>query len=264
MAITITIGNQKGGTGKSSTSCMLGYILAKKGYKTLLVDLDPQANSTKTLWLTNNTEQKISRTLMYGLTEGDLFNIPINIVKNLDLLPSHKDLEYLPQFLYEKFTIAKERDTYLARLLTPIKNLYDIIIIDTPPMALNFTINALCASDYVIIALQTQERSYNGANNYIEQISDVQNLYDLDLKILGIVRVLVDNKGKIDSMIGNEVVEVFGDYVFNTIIPCMQRVKRYDITGITNTDYHDNKCQEKYDLLANEIVERIKEYEQNR
>lgn len=258
--ITITIGNQKGGVSKTTTTCMLAYSLANKGYKTLVVDLDPQGNATKLLWLTSKEDKPIKNTLMSGLLERNLQDIRYNVMENLDMLPSHVDLELLPEWLFEN-VVKKDRDLYLANLLQPLKLEYDFILIDTPPMALTFTKNAVCSSDFVLIVLQTQERSLTGAEYYIQQIAKLKEAHNLEVDIIGLVRVLVKNQGTIDNYISNKALESYGEFVFNTVIPNMERLKRYDVTGIQRDDHHDDRVMDKYNDLADELIERLKKEE---
>lgn len=261
-ATTITIGNQKGGVSKTTTSCLLGYSLAKIGIRTLVVDLDPQSNATKLLMLTNQLNNEnitiINKTLMKGIQDNNLEDIPVNIIDNLDLLPSFIDFEDFPKFLFKNTNTDLEEDFYLSNLIKPLKKKYDLILIDVPPMSLEITKNAVTSSDFILIALQTQERALTGAENYVKQLVNLQRKYNLDLEVIGVLQVLLKNNGSIDKYIQNKSIEIFGENnIFKTIIPQMERIKRFDVTGITDEDMHDKKVLNLYSNLANELLSRL-------
>lgn len=195
-AITLTVGNFKGGVGKTTNSILIAYTLAQKGIKTLVIDLDPQANATKTLTLTklNQDEDGIltfEKTLMRGIADNKIDDLPIKIIDNLFLMPSNIDFEEFAKFLYQNTDNQTDEDFYFSKLLDPIKESFDIIIIDVPPMSKEITRNAVTSSDYVLISLQTQEHSLTGAENYIEELNKLNEKYDLNLTVVGLLPVLL-------------------------------------------------------------------------
>lgn len=267
-AITITIGNYKGGVGKTTNAVLIGYMLAKKGIKTLVVDLDPQANATKTLMLTRLANQNdddimtIKKTLMVGISEGSLEDLPINVVDNLDILPSNIDFEDFAKYLYKVTNSSEEEDFLISNLLEPLKSKYDIILIDVPPMSKEVTRNAVVASDYVLISLQTQESSLTGAENYINELDKISNQYDLNLIVLGIIPILLENKGTVDRYIIEQAKEEFGEAnLFEHIVRRMERIKRFFINGITEKDRFDNAVIATYDQVTDEFIKRLNYYE---
>lgn len=266
-AITITIGNYKGGVGKTTNAVLIGYMLAKKGIKTLVVDLDPQANATKTLMLTrsanrDNDIMTIKKTLMVGIAEGSLVDLPINVVDNLDVLPSNIDFEDFAKYLYKVTNSSQEEDFLISNLLEPLKSKYDIILIDVPPMSKEVTRNAVVASDYVLISLQTQESSLTGAENYINELDKISNQYDLNLIVLGILPILLENKGTVDRYIIEQAKEEFGEAnLFEHIVRRMERIKRFFINGITEKDRFDNAVIATYDQVTDEFIKRLNYYE---
>lgn len=267
-AITITVGNYKGGVGKTTNSVLIGYTLAKKGVKTLVVDLDPQANATKTLMLTKMASEDdgnittIDKTIMRAIAEGDLSDIQTKVMDNLYLLPSNIDFEEFPRYLFKNSLNQKEEDFFIDSLLKPLKENYDIIIIDVPPMSKEVTRNAVTTSDYILISLQTQERSLTGAENYISELNKINSAYDLDLTVVGLLPVLLKNKGTVDEYILETAKESFGeDNIFKAIIPQMERIKRFDVNGITDKDRHDEKVLKKYRQVTDELIERLNFYE---
>lgn len=266
-AITLTVGNLKGGVGKTTNSILIAYTLAQKGIKTLVIDLDPQANATKTLTLTklNQDEDGIltfEKTLMRGIADNKIDDLPIKIIDNLFLMPSNIDFEEFAKFLYQNTDNQTDEDFYFSKLLDPIKESFDIIIIDVPPMSKEITRNAVTSSDYVLISLQTQEHSLTGAENYIEELNKLNEKYDLNLTVVGLLPVLLKNTGTVDEYIIENAKEIFGESnIFSTIVPQMERIKRFDINGITNHDRHDLKVLQKYNEVTDELITRLNFYE---
>lgn len=266
-AITLTVGNFKGGVGKTTNSILIAYTLAQKGIKTLVIDLDPQANATKTLTLTklNQDEDGIltfEKTLMRGIADNKIDDLPIKIIDNLFLMPSNIDFEEFAKFLYQNTDSQTDEDFYFSKLLDPIKESFDIIIIDVPPMSKEITRNAVTSSDYVLISLQTQEHSLTGAENYIEELNKLNEKYDLNLTVVGLLPVLLKNTGTVDEYIIDNAKEIFGESnIFSTIVPQMERIKRFDINGITNHDRHDLKVLQKYNEVTDELITRLNFYE---
>lgn len=286
----ILYGNMKGGVGKTTNSVMTAYQLAKLGYKTLVCDLDPQANATqllrRTYGLQHGTDLQIDKTMMVALTEENIKSAIVNIMDNLYLLPSSEDFKNYPDFLEMKFMLDKEkieagnsntlqseiskvkeqRIAYFAKQLAKVRDEYDFIIIDVPPTLSIFTDSAIYATDYIIIVLQTQQRSLDGAETFFEYLQQMYNDYaNIDFDILGVLAVLLKNNVGLDSQILKDAEADFGkDMLFNQIIRHMERLKRYDRTGIaekdlTKYDMHDTRLHYIYNTLTQEIVSRLKD-----
>lgn len=286
----ILYGNMKGGVGKTTNSVMTAYQLAKLGYKTLVCDLDPQANATqllrRTYGLQQGTDLQINKTMMVALTEENIKPAIVNIMDNLYLLPSSEDFKNYPDFLEMKFMLDKEmiesgdsttlqsemskvkeqRISYFAQQLAKVRDEYNFVIIDVPPTLSVFTDSAICATDYVIIVLQTQQRSLDGAETFFEYLQQMYNDYaNIDFDILGVLAVLLKNNVGLDNQILKDAEADFGkDMLFNQIIRHMERLKRYDRTGIaekglTKYDMHDTRLHYIYNTLTKEIVARLKD-----
>ena len=286
----ILYGNMKGGVGKTTNSVMTAYQLAKLGYKTLVCDLDPQANATqllgRTYGLQHGTDLQINKTMMVALTEENIKSAIVNIMDNLYLLPSSEDFKNYPDFLEMKFMLDKEkiesgdsttlqsemskvkeqRTSYFAQQLAKVRDDYDFVIIDVPPTLSIFTDSAIYATDFVIIVLQTQQRSLDGAETFFEYLQQMYNDYaNIDFDILGVLAVLLKNNVGLDNQILKDAETDFGkDMLFNQIIRHMERVKRYDRTGIaekglTKYDMHDTRLHYIYNTLTKEIVARLKD-----
>lgn len=261
-AIVVTFGNFKGGTGKTTNSTMLAHALALQGYKVLLCDQDPQSNATslylKTKALVSDEEVAFEKTLMAAIQEEDLAQIVTPIKPNLDLLPSFSDFALYPRFLEKKFPNTVDRVHFFASLLEPIKAKYDFIFIDVPPTISIITDAALYASDFVIVVLQTQERSLAGAEVFTNYLQSLIDDYDADLDIIGILPVILKNGAAVDIATLENAKEVFGEEnLFKNVVMNMERLKRFDITGITNEDMHDRKVHALYDEIATEFIQRL-------
>ena len=286
----ILYGNMKGGVGKTTNSVMTAYQLAKLGYKTLVCDLDPQANATqllrRTYGLQHETDLQIGKTMMVALTEENIKPAIVNIMDNLYLLPSSEDFKNYPDFLEMKFMkkkkkiesgdsttlqsemskVKEQRIAYFAQQLAKVRDEYDFVIIDVPPTLSIFTDSAIYATDFVIIVLQTQQRSLDGAETFFEYLQQMYNDYaNIDFDILGVLAVLLKNNVGLDNQILKDAETDFGkDMLFNQIIRHMERLKRYDRTGIaekdlTKYDMHDTRLHYIYNTLTKEIVARLKD-----
>lgn len=272
MATTITFGNFKGGTGKTSNSCMISYLLSERGYKTLLIDMDPQGNATA-LFL--KTKQKVftkevikfDKTLMSAISDNDLQPIITNIKENLDIIPSYVDFTSFPIYLEKEYPDDLiSRAMEMDRLLTKIKPYYDFILIDVPPTVSVYTDNALMTSDFTVIVMQTQERSLDGAKAYINYLQELITNYNADFDILGILPVLLKNSSNVDKAILKSAHIDFGkNNMFSELVKNMERIKRYDITGITdpkyypNHDVHDKNVFNLYNNVVDEFLERLED-----
>lgn len=286
---TILYGNMKGGVGKATNSVMTAYQLARKGYKTLVCDLDPQANATqllrRTYNLQNDKDLAIEKTMMVALTEENIGSAIVNIMDNLYLLPSSEDFKSYPDFLEMKYMpdkeeiqagngntlqsemarIKEQRISYFAKQLAKVRDDYDFVVINVPPTLSVFTDSAIYVTDYVIIVLQTQQRSLDGAETFFEYLQQMYNDHAaIDFDILGVLAVLLKNNAGLDSQILQDAETDFGkDMIFKQIIRHMERLKRYDRTGIaekglTPYDMHDTRLHYIYQQLTNEIVTRLK------
>lgn len=265
-ATTITVGNYKGGAGKTTNATLLGYTLSNQGINTLVIDLDPQSNATKELMLTkfiNSPKEDtiVNKTLMAGIKDGSLLDLPVLIKKDLSLIPSFIDFEGFAKYVYKNAKNDQEEDFFLYKYFEPLKKNYDLIILDVPPMSIEITKNAVTSSDFVLISLQTQEYSLTGAESYVEELEKLTNLYNLDLDVIGILPVLMKNNGKVDEYILESAKNSFGEEnFFKTYIPQMERIKRFAINGITDQDRHDRKVLSTYELVANELLERLTQF----
>ena len=278
MAIILTSLNYKGGVGKTKNTTLNAYEVAKKGYKCLVIDLDPQSNATTVLIRTKQAHDpdnifSFEKTLMTAVREGSLENLAVPIIENLDLLPSYIDFANYSTFLDKRFGVVEEGDpgyheiteqkiTYFNQLLEPLKDQYDYIFIDVPPTKSYLTDSAVMASNYILIVLQTQELSYDGAVQVLEDLRKLAVEFNADFEICGVLPVLMDNNAALDQFVLANAAEIFGEEnIFKNKIPNMARLKRFDNTGIIENDRHDKRVIELYDKVASELLERINFFE---
>ncbi|MHA6973949.1 ParA family protein [Levilactobacillus brevis] len=261
-ALTIVVGNQKGGVGKTTNSYLIAYTLAKMGIHTLVADLDPQANATKTLMLTKSqhedTVYSIKKTLMVGVQEKDLTDLPVSIMDNLDLIPSYIDFQDFTKYLYQNTNNEYEETHMLEPLFQPLKKKYDVILLDVPPFSIEITRNAVIFSDFALISLQTHDDSLSGAEEYVNTLSKLQQKYKLDIEVIGILPMLHDARNGVDQTIIQSAKDEFGEEnVFTNIVTQMARIKRFPINGITDKDRFDRRVLDKYQQVTDELLSRI-------
>ena len=214
MGKTIAIANQKGGVGKTTTAINLAASLAVLEKKVLVIDADPQANTTSGLNFSPEDDQK--RTL-YEVMIGklDVHDALIQTeMENLHMIPSHINLVGAEIELLDE----PDRESMLKNALAPVKDEYDFIIIDCSPSLGLITVNSLAASDSVIIPVQPEFFALEGLGKLLQTIRLVQNDINPSLSIEGFVVTMFDGRTKVHAQVVSELKEHFKDMVFNTII----------------------------------------------
>ncbi|MDF7639969.1 AAA family ATPase [Lactobacillus sp. ESL0791] len=264
MTQIITFGNFKGGVGKTTNAVQVAYELSKRNYKTLLMDLDPQANATNILLKTKaNIDDELAHfdsSLMVAVQDKDLTKSIINIKENLDLMGSAPDFALFPRFMEKMFKDYTDRVQYLSKLIEPVAEKYDFVIVDIPPTISLITDAALYASDWCLVVMQTQQQSLDGASAFIDYIQDdIVNTYKAPrLDVIGILAVLIQAGAPVDETTMNNAIKYFGkENILPTAIHSMQRLKRYGITGITTSQRYDKKVFAVYKQVTDEILDRI-------
>lgn len=213
MGKIVAIANQKGGVGKTTTAINLAATLGVLDKKVLLIDSDPQANTTSGVGI---SEEDVEYGLYDCLMEKDLIKKAIihTDIPNLDLLPSNIDLVGAEIELVGK----SNREYALKKALKKVKDKYDYIIIDCLPSLGILTLNALTAADSVLIPVQCEVFSLAGLGKLKRTIQGVKNQFNTDLEIEGIVLSMYDSRLRMANMVVNEVRELISDRIFETII----------------------------------------------
>ncbi|MFW5889671.1 MAG: ParA family protein [Bacillota bacterium] len=260
MALVLSIANQKGGVGKTTTAINLASSLANLRNKILLIDLDYQANATSCMGIDRGS---------YNKSVFDVFKKEVEIVdvlikskhRNIDVLPAKTMVEGI-----EEIIIAdSNRDFILHDILNKAKDNYDYVLIDCPPSLGYITTNALIASDGVIVPVQCEFLAMDGLTQLLNTIRTVQNKKRINkenLTIFGVLLTMLDKRVNSGFQVVNEIKTYFKEKVFKTIIPRNITCSNATFYGMPVTQYSP-KCKSSisYKKLAKEVVKR---YEQQR
>ena len=258
MTKIISLVNQKGGVGKTTTSINLAAALGKEGKKTLLIDLDPQRNATTGLGYSNGDYEHDVYEVMTGQC-----NIKDAIVKtkfkNLSILPSTinlagVDVEFVKNMLEDK---EFKQNDQLKIAIEQIKDRYDYIIIDCQPALGIATMNALVASNSVIIPVQCEFFALEGITQLLNSIIMVQSSMNPNLRIEGVLLTMLDGRTNIGLEVIEEVRKYFKDKVFNTLIPRLVRLVEAPSHGMPINEYDpSSRATLAYQNLAKEVISR--------
>lgn len=206
MSKVISISNHKGGVGKTTSAINIGAGLNKLGKKILLIDLDPQANLSQSLGLTDQERN------IYGALRGEYKLQPIPVLKGLDLIPSTLDLSGAEVELSGE----AGREYILRELLEPVRNSYDYILIDSPPSLGLLTINSFTASDEVYIPLQAQYLALQGLAKLTEVIDKIKKRLNKELKVGGVIVTQYDSRKVLNRDVASTIEAHFKAEVFKT------------------------------------------------
>ncbi len=255
MGYVISIVNQKGGVGKTTTAVNLGSFLAAKRKKVLILDLDPQGNATSGYGFDKMELENTVYDLL--VNEEDIENVIQHTnVKNVDMCPTNINLAGAEVELVS----AISRETILKRALEPVIDEYDYIIIDCPPSLGLLTINALSACEGVIVPIQGEYYALEGLTQLIDTINMIKKKLNPVVGILGVVITMFDSRTQLTKQVVEEVEKYFGDKVFKTHIPRNVRLAEAPSHGKTIGDYDPkSKGAIAYQELAQEVIKRTKD-----
>ncbi|MCQ2534951.1 MAG: ParA family protein [Clostridia bacterium] len=254
MTSIISVVNQKGGVGKTTTVISLAAYLGLKKKKVLVIDMDPQSNSTSSMGIDETTlETSIYDVL---IDEKPISEVIVKTeTKNVDICPTDINLAGAEIELVS----AISREQILKTALAEVKENYDYIIIDCPPTLGLLTINALTASTDIIIPILGDYLSLKGLSLLNDTINLVKKKLNPDIKLLGVLLNMFDGRTQLARQVKEEVVKFYGDKVFDTEIPRNVRLSEAPSYGQTICDYDKkSKGGMAYEKLAKEVIKRTK------
>lgn len=250
MGLVLTLVNQKGGVGKTTTAVNLASYIAAAGYQVLLIDVDPQANASAGLGIKVQDDEHHLYHLLFepSLVDGVIRK---TAVSNLNLIPAHADLAGANVELVN----IEGREFKLQRLIEVLKPHYDYIIIDCPPSLGLLTINALVASDQLLIPIQAEYYALEGLGQLLNTIHLIQNNLKSNLGILGAVITMFDNRNRLSQAVRGELEQYFPNKLLKTIIPRNVRLAEAPSFGQPVMLYDPgSKGAVAYQSLAEELL----------
>ena len=252
MGKTVSIFNQKGGVGKTTTCVNFAAALGLKGKKTLLVDLDPQGNTTSGVGIDKTEIEKSTYDILINDEAAKDIVIKTEF-KNLSVLPANMNLAGAELELAEE----ENRFKALKKALAPLVMEYDYIIIDCPPALGLLNTNALTAADSVLIPVQCEYYALEGLTQLLNTILLTQSVFNRNLTIEGVLLTMLDSRTNLGVEVTQEVRKYFKDKVYKTVIPRNVKLSEAPSAGLSIFDY-DSRSEgaKSYARLAKEVVSR--------
>ena len=252
MGKIIAIANQKGGVGKTTTSVNLAASLGVLEKKVLLIDADPQANATSGLGLDVESIEKGTYQILEHTIKPSEAIVKTNS-PNVDMIPAHIDLVAIEIELVDK----DEREYMLKKAIGDLKAIYDYILIDCAPSLGLLTLNALTASDSVVIPIQCEYFALEGLGKLLNTIKSVQKIHNKHLDIEGLLLTMYDSRLRLSNQVVEEVQKHFNEMVFKTIIQRNIRLSEAPSYGESIINYDaSSKGASNYLSLAHEIIKK--------
>ncbi|MFC4253840.1 AAA family ATPase [Altererythrobacter xixiisoli] len=250
--IRIAIANQKGGVGKTTSAINIATAMAASGWKTLLIDLDPQGNASTGLGIGAALRDMSSYdVLVDGAPVADCI-VPTSI-PGLDVLPATVDLSGA-----EVELVMRDKRTSLLDAALAGHNGHDVCFIDCPPSLGLLTLNALSAADTLLVPLQCEFFALEGLSQLLQTVEQVQQRFNADLGIIGVVLTMFDRRNRLTDQVADDVRECLGGLVFESVIPRNVRLSEAPSHGLPALVY-DHACagSKAYMALARELIGRL-------
>jgi chromosome partitioning protein len=250
-----SLANQKGGVGKTTSCVNLAAALAARGERVLLLDMDPQGNASMGSGVNKHGVSSSMVDLLLG--EAPLTQVIIpNTPAGYDLVPANSDLTAAEVTLLKR----DERELVLRRALKDIDLKYDFVLIDCPPALNMLTLNALAASDGVIVPMQCEYFALEGLSDLLNTIKQIKQSINPSLEIMGIIRTMFDTRNRLCSEVSDQLIEHFGNKVFQTAIPRNVRLAEAPSHGLPIQLYDkSSRGAAAYMTLAAEVLRRHKQ-----
>lgn len=250
MAQVIAITNQKGGVGKTTTTINLGTYLAKAGKRTLIIDLDPQANTTSGLGVAKVNSPSLYETLVDGASAAEA--IMMTPYDGLEVLPATNVLAAAEVELVS----VDQREFRLRAALKDLE--YDFVLIDCPPSLGLLTLNGLVAANWVLIPVQAEYYALEGLGQLLQTVQRVKKALNPKLTLLGVLMTMHNGRTSLSSQVHDEIKKHFPDKVFETVIPRNVRLAEAPSHGKPISHYDKwSKGAKAYKDLAKEVIERV-------